>query len=497
VLFAAAGCTQTHWTALPYPIPLVLSAPGGGLMARATIDDGTMPFPLVVDTGTVLTSYDDGTGVTRAHTGGITVFGVDGLGAAIPRLSITTIPLFAAPLGSLGIGNGAVKVGGVLAGDNLSRFAVALDYRAATPTMTMVENVQPCNCEFQPSCQQPGVCSSVIPFALAGGQDSALQMRTRVVIGNDQYSYPPTRVLVDACVEPLPDPMTTTVPGIPDYIVCGTTDYNSCPNPPYAASGIDVRMIVATGFPGVALSAAAYDRLRGVGAAAQLLAGPTITLQLPDAADAGGITAAVTTLGSPPAMNDPGHSALALVSRELFFGPCASLARSRRHRRGHAPAHAVELPGCFLDHGHRCSANGPEEPLTKACWDAVHDNRCDDKSADTPTPAVVELLATLPLYVLPDVTPLLVGINADVRPTDSTVEGIVGTAALARLVSTIDYPGGRLIMRCADDTNCKAYPRLSLKSLFGACGLNDSNFCFGPIDLETCPSTLAACAVAP
>jgi hypothetical protein len=464
-------------------------------MASATVDDGAT-FPIVVDTATVLTTYDDGLPATRARTGKLTVFAVDGAGNATrPRLQFTDVQLFVSPLGALGAGAAPVKAGGVLAGDNRSRFALALDYRGAAPTMTVTPNVQPCNCEYQPSCDRPDVCYAVLPFSLAGGQDNALQTRTRIVIGNDQFSYPPTRVLVDGCIEPLPDPLTTTVPGEPDYAVCGTSDLNRCPNPPYMPSGVDVRMIVATGFPGLALSAAAYDRLRGAGAAAQLLSGPTVTLHLPDAADSAGVIAAQTMLGRAMAMNDPGASALALVSRERYFGPCASLARSRRHRRGYS--NFSEQGGCFLDHGRQCLFNDvlQTEPLTEACWSALHDNVCSDSSGDTPTPAAVELTAPIPVYVLPDLAPLLVGINADVRPSDSTVEGILGTQALARLVATIDYPGGRMITRCADDNTCKAYPRLSLPSS-GDCG-----FCVGPIALTGCPSSLAqtfgACAPAP
>ena len=103
-----------------------------------------------------------------------------------------------------------------------------------------------------------------MPFTLAGGQDTTLQGQTRITIGSNQYSYPPTRVLLDACLEPLPDPVATQTCVLPG---------GTCPgNPAYVPSGVDVKLIVATGFPGVALSANAYDRLRGAGAAAALLA---------------------------------------------------------------------------------------------------------------------------------------------------------------------------------------------------------------------------------
>jgi hypothetical protein len=90
------------------------------------------------------------------------------------------------------------------------------------------------------------------------------------------------------------------------------------------------------------------------------------------------------------------------------------------------------------------------------------------------------------------VTPLLVGINADVRPTTPSVDGIIGTGLLAQLTTTLDYPGGRAIVRCAGDTDiCAAYARMSLPSI-GDCG-----FCQGPADLQPCPTRMLACEPAP
>jgi hypothetical protein len=216
-------------------------------------------------------------------------------------------------------------------------------------------------------------------------------------------------------------------------------------------------------------------------------------LHLPDAADATGVPAARTTLGRMPG-SDAGASALALVSRERYFGPCASLARSRRHRRTY-PRFMAES-SCLLEHGSKCTIGNTMqlEPLTEACWKAIGDKHvCNDSHDDngTPTPSVVELTAPIPVYVLHDVAPLLVAINADVRTSDTTVEGVLGTEALQRMVATIDYPGRRMIARCVDDANCKAYPRLSLPSP------NDCGFCEGADTVNACGVSLGACAVAP
>jgi hypothetical protein len=503
---ACAGCTESHWQVLPYPIPMQLSGPGGGLVARATVDGVATPFDVMVDTGTILTVYDDGTDRARARIGDLVMYGVSAAGEAIPRLSITRTQLFQGPLGLLGIAGDAVRVGGVIGGDSLSRFAVGVDYRGAAPAMTLSSTVSPCNCELAPACTRQDSCNAVLPFKLAGGQDPNLQSQTRIVLGNDQYTYPSTRVLLDACVEPLPDPIESQACVAPG---------GDCPtNPSYLPSGVDMKVLVATGFPGMALSANAYDRLRGAGAAAALFAAPTTQLHLVDPADEGpfgaGVQAGKATLGRAAAGGALGAASLALVSGdEFFFGPCALLARSRRIRRVYLATSQSERDAfnnsnhqncsgelcCYINVDRQCTTpNGKQqEPYAGACAKTRADDKCSDDSVNTPVPAVVEMKAPLQVWVLPDVTPLLVGINADVRPNSASVDGIIGTELLQHLVATVDYPNRRVIARCAREDDCAAYPRLSIPSLV------DCGFCAGPRDFNACGTAIGihACPPAP
>ena len=217
-----------------------------------------------------------------------------------------------------------------------------------------------------------------------------------------------------------------------------------------------------------------------------------------------------STIGRAATTGDVGASPLAFVSgKEPFFGPCASLARSRRIRRAYIAgtqadfdyetAHKGEgvCSGehcCLIDYGGPRPCYGSGGDYIKQCHDSTNGGSfCNDSSDETPAAAVVELKSPLSVYVMPDVTPLLVGINADVRPTAATVDGVIGTAALAQLVATIDYPGSRFIAQCVREDDCVAYPRLSLPSPFD-CGL-----CQGPKDLKKCPNLpgMRACPPAP
>ncbi len=456
--FFAAGCTGPVWTATPSPIPLSLS--GGALTGAATTNELTSPVPVVIDTGTPITAYDDGAtpdgGEARAVTGNFRLLDADG----VPRLQLDGVQLFVTPLRSVGVGAAAVPVGGVLGGDNLGRFAMALDYRGALPTMTVLENIIPCGCELANECE------AVFPFALAGGQQT-------IALGTNFYGYPASRVILDVCVEPEPDPVS-------EGVICSGPDACNLPatNARYQPTGVEIKILVATGFPGLALGAAAYDRLRGAGAAAALLGGTgTLSLHLPDPDDDGvgatGLTVGAATLG------DATHSALALVSREAYLGPCGELARSRRWRRSPNGAPRFGDNACIeTATPPACTPPAPVPP--SPCGQIPNPpDACDDTKS--PVAAVVELTSPLDAFVVDDTAPLFQSVNADVRPGVATVEGIVGTEVLQRLVATLDYPRGRFLVRCASDADCIAYPRYVDPSQQSDC--EDGSICVPPTDI--------------
>jgi hypothetical protein len=432
VAFAlAAGCLDPTLVVLPTPIPVDTST-GGALLAGLSVDDRAS-VPVVVDTGTPLTVYDDGTGVTSARTGKARLFsgGTD----SVARAEWTDIVWFATPLsGSVGIDSSVSPIQSVLGGDLIQRHALVVDPRGTSPAITFVSAIEPCGCELALGCQ------AGFPFALEGG-------RQQIALDGNLYTYPATRVVLDVCVEPIHDPVSRDQPCVVDDT--GGADPARPRQPGYNPSGAEVRMLVATGFPGVALTVNAFDRLRGDGASAAIPV--TRYIHLADRADdigGQGLPARVATLGTAEL------SAMAIVSRELYYGPCGELARSRRQRRSPPRNPRPGETTCLITEiVEPCASNaGPRAA-------------CDDSSDSAPVAAIVELTDPIEVLIIDDVTPLMLDINADVRSTrGAVVEGVLGADIMARLVSTIDYPHHRMLSRCASDTGCLTYPRFVWKN---------------------------------
>jgi hypothetical protein len=447
IAVAAAGCTSTTSYFLPEPIPLGLD--GGALVSTASIDDFTQTFPIVIDTGSPVTAWDNGSGSTSLHTGKLRLDDVNG----VPRLELDDVRLYATPLRSLGLSG--FPIGGVLGGDNLQRWVLGLDYRDG-PVLTVVSDLTPCNCELARDC------NAVFPFTLAGGgQDRPL------TIGPDVLSYPATRILVDVCLEPYMDPVSSSDP------TCVTPTGLA---PGYLPSGVDARLIVATGFPGFALAASTFDRLRGPGSADAALAAP-VSLHLPDPADDGadmqGLPVGAVTLGR------PGAAALVVVERQGYLSPCQELARSRRQRRNPPGAPRTNDAGVTVE---------ADCQVSDACMNGnTTQDACDDNKSQDHVSALIELDALLPTFVMQDTAPILVGVNADVRPGSATVDGIIGTAVLQQLTGSIDYPGHRWVARCTG-AGCLTYPAFRNPDAFNhpgeaGSGCQNDNLCQKPVDI--------------
>ena len=449
--------------------PIAVSI-GNGLAARGSLPTtpvpatGTDPFPLLIDTGTVLTTRAAGGPPVIDNTRLMLLAQPDD-GAA--RGQFDDVAVLFAPLNPVGIDSITAQYGGILAGDLLQRFSLGLDYQA--PAITLRRAEPDCSCQLAdrpvPSSVDGGAgdgladpgCNAVMNFTLAGGG--------KVALGDQIYSYPPTRVTLDACLEAAADPLAR---GVDCKTGDGSTGRYSAGYETDQPPGIDIRLLVATGFDGMILGASAWDRLRGAGSAQHLLASPSHSLYF---AGDSPVPAAVGHIG--PGSCAAGNCvSLALVGREGLLGACGELARSRRLRwravHKTAPGRA---PDCGVSDSD-CPPTGVgclQCLSTSGCGDP---NRCND--VNQAAAAYVELPPPLDVYIVDDTAPILQGVNDDVRPALSDVEGVVGTSVLRQLALRIDYPHRRMIARCAgvatDAKLCTTYPRYACAERVNDCG---------------------------
>ncbi|MEZ4359733.1 MAG: hypothetical protein R3B48_06095 [Kofleriaceae bacterium] len=83
-----------------------------------------------------------------------------------------------------------------------------------------------------------------------------------------------------------------------------------------------------------------------------------------------------------------------------------------------------------------------------------------DTGTQCGAPAIVELSAPTQVLIIADEEPLLVALRTELRPDQADVDGILGTAVLARLQVDLDYPNNRVLARCSD-AGCQVRPELA------------------------------------
>lgn len=453
------GCGDSLPRVSPTPIPAKQGPGGGGLYVQGAFGDGDLTT-LLVDTGTVLTAHSVATpnGARMVHTKLRLYDAPADDVSAVPRALFDDVRVLETPLGAAGIAGADLDLssGGILGGDQLRRFSLELHYGTAASIALMPE-------ETACSCMLADACRVVMPFRLAGGGVLAL--------GNEIYEYPATRVTIDACLEPVTDPL-------PRGVECLDGDGRlACGYSQDGAPGVDVKLLVSTGFSGVLLGASAYDRLCTQGerfhaacpqddgappwharlcryptASELLTSAELVELRFPGLAEP--VLAAPVTLGDDQAVVP--LASMVLVGREKLLSACGEMARSRRLRA------APPGPG-------DCGSNNRPPPPT--CLQVVagdvcgSPNHCNDRNQHAA--GMIELDQPMIVYIVPDAAPVLQEINFDVRPALADVEGVVGSELLARLEARIDYPKQRVIAHCGCAPGCTAYPRY-------ACATGDS-----------------------
>lgn len=253
-----------------------------------------------------------------------------------------------------------------------------------------------------------------------------------LLLGGTELPYVGRRIAISACAAPLfplppldPDGATAAPAATGSVAKAGGPALGRAVVPsgpqhglPLRDRGVDLLLVASTAVGVTLLSESAYDRYAlasNLPLSASLPRDGAVTLQ------SGRIVGRNATVSS-----------IALVGKSTKRGAC-----------GDVYAHRYLT---FSDELSRCAPAQPNCP-------------CDDLPCGAP--AVVELPTAVPVLVIADAEPLLLGLRTELRPDEAEVDGVLGTDVLARLSVDIDYPNNRLLARCAapaDGATCLARP---------------------------------------
>ena len=116
-------------------------------------------------------------------------------------------------------------------------------------------------------------------------------------------------------------------------------------------------------------------------------------------------------------------------------------------RRGFIPA--IDIGGGGSASRGACRDAYANRLLTRRNCVPGDDCPCTDQPLCA-VPSVLELVppAAIEVVIVPDTTPLLQALRAELRPARPEVDGILGMNALAGTVLDVDYPHDRVLLRC-------------------------------------------------
>jgi hypothetical protein len=432
-LNAVAGCSAPCCTVDSFPINLVPAAStspeAAGLRAAGWDPADRTPFPrlISIDTAASLTIFrrrDEGNQLVLRN--------FDILDALPPSNGTATAPIRAkfrdVEVLPLDLDPEGPDV--ILGGELLRNFSVEFDFVA--PSITFWSR-QSAGDGFLAT-----VGFAVMRFNLFGGAELTARSRQDFLGLTGPVETHATRVVLRACSAWQPfDPETEP----PEHLLCCKKGDEVAS---WLAAGADLALLVATGVGPLVLSQSAWDRVTSNRDSVPIA---TRTGPVPLASLSGPITASWFTLPR-----------LALVNQELDDssnpGACVELGRARRLE--------------WVEHHQADSA------CAQPC-----DTDPRDQTRAQNTAAYIELGEEIPVAVVPDGTPFLQGLRAEIRPEGPEIDGLIGAGTLARTTLEIDYRSqpARALLACASgtpQTSCWTRPRCARLSNPG-----DMRACFG------------------
>ena len=411
----AAGCSEPCCTTDGFPINLLprTNTDEVGLVASAQ-GPTNQPFTISVDTGSALNLFGRQSGGAQIVLRDFDILdGQPPAGRVAPIVRGTFHQIEGLSTGLNPDGPGAV-LGGTL----LQNFSVQFEF--AKPAVTFWAR-QGATDGFLDAAG-----FAVLHFNLLGGAELTVESRPDVLGLTGPLEVPPSRVVVRACGGPTPfDP-----DALEPERCCKRGDEVGL------ATGTNLALVVATGIGPLVLSQSAWNRV----AAGQLTS--PLTPPVP------GATLLIPTLPAP--LTNVSWSTLpriALVNQELDDatnpGACVDLGRARRLE--------------WIEH------HQSEDGTTGACPLPCDTDPRDATKAQNAA-AYVEFGENIPVAVLPDSTPLLQALRAEIRPEGPEIDGLIGANLFAQTTMEIDYRSkpGRAVIACAPgvvQTTCKSSPR--------------------------------------
>jgi hypothetical protein len=325
-----------------------------------------------------------------------------------------------------GGGGGTMTPVALLGGDLLTGFSVEIGF--AAPELVLWAS-QPASDGF---LAESGY--AVLRVTRRGASETEVHAPGGIGPGGP-YQFPPSLLALRACAAPAGFDREAAPPA------------SCCPGDERTlASGVDLSLLLGTGYGPLILSRSAWNRItRTLPAAPATTARPLLVAS----AEAPILNAEWSTLPR-----------LALVDREadttLNPGPCVELGRARRLEQidvaqSRNAEHAVCALPCDADPG----------SLERAQNSAAY----------------LELGGELPVAIVDDGEPLLGARSAQIFPDGPQIDGILGAAALHDARLEIDYQSqpARAILSCeagVDATRCRAVgrcPRLPSKGQQHVC----------------------------
>jgi hypothetical protein len=328
----------------------------------------------------------------------------------------------------------------VLSGSFLQNFVVEIDF--TRPSLTLWPRQGATDAFLTTSG------FAVLHFDLFGGAELTARSRPDFLGLTGPVEVPATRIVLRGCGGPAVFDPEAAQP----ELCCARGDEMA------RATGADLALLVSTGVGPLVLSQSAWNRV----AATQTTALPEPTAGAP---------LALPTLSAPlEGVLWSTLPRLALVDQELDDandpGACVELGRARRLEwvEAHQPDPAT------------CGA--ADAVCTGACAQLCDtDVRAAGRAQNAS--AYIELGDGIPVAIVPDGTPLLQGLRAEIRPEGPEIDGMIGAAVLARTRMEIDYRSDakRALFSCdksAERTACWTSPRCQRLSSPG-----DRRSCFG------------------